>query len=88
MLGRALHLAVPVGNAQLAPQRWLQRTHGYPRVGQRRGGFAGQQGSAITGGHQALDRIVVVELDARRGLLSAQGEPLRGLLEKANAEKP
>ncbi|MNH23787.1 hypothetical protein D3C79_836990 [compost metagenome] len=40
--------------------------------------FLGQQGSAITGTHQALDRVVVVQLDPRLRIQPGGSEPLCG----------
>lgn len=38
----------------------------------------GQQGGAIAGGDQTLDRIVVIKLNARGWLQAGGGEPFAG----------
>src|SRR5471032_2634817 len=53
-------------NAKATPQRRAQRTHDNAPVGQWRSGLMGQQRCAVTCRDQALDCIVVVELNARQ----------------------
>src|SRR5471032_84453 len=64
-------------NAKATPQRRAQRTHDNAPVGQWRSGLMGQQRCAITCRDQALDCVVVVELNARRRVVTAGREPLR-----------
>lgn len=75
MLRRALDMAGAMGNAQLPPQRRLQGPHDDACIGQGCSGFVRQQGGAVTGGHQAFDRIVVIELDAWSRVLALAGKP-------------
>ncbi len=64
-------------NAEPAPQRRAQWTHDYAPVGYGRSGLMGQQRCAVTCRYQTLDRVVVVELNARRWMVSPGREPLR-----------
>ncbi|CAG9242765.1 hypothetical protein BDI4_120208 [Burkholderia diffusa] len=77
MLGRPLDRAGPMGDAQFAPQRRTQRPHDDACVRQRRARLVRQQRRAVARGDQTLDRIVVVEFDARLGAVATEREPFR-----------
>lgn len=69
--------ADPMRDTQLPPQRRPQRPHDDACVGRRGARLVRQQRRAITRGDQTLDRIVVVEFDARLGPVAAEREPFR-----------
>jgi hypothetical protein len=50
-----------------------------------RRGFVRQQHGAVARGHQALDRVVVVQLDARARVQAGGGEPFRRLARQPGA---
>lgn len=77
MLGGTLDVPRAVRNAEPPPQRRAQRTHDNAAVRLRCSSLMRQQRGAITRRYQALDGIVVIELNARRGMVSSYGKPLR-----------
>ena len=74
-----------VRDAQRPVQRGLERPHDDARIRRRRAGLVRQQRGPVAGGHQALHRVVEVQLDARCRPLASSGEPLDRLFRQPGA---